>query len=188
MSRAADQWAAAKKKAREPKGNKNCLRMIALADAKKPRKKGPAGVQRARPGDATPKEHYSQARVATFLDWSGLIWCHIGNERVKKSEAGKLASQGIKRGVPDIMIYTPPPGGRLVGLAIELKRISRKAKSNPVAGASADQLEWGDKLQGCGWRWRVCYGHVEAIKEVCEVYGIELSKHERAIYLEEGLR
>ena len=187
MTTASEQWKAARERAKSPASGNAYERAVSSALDRSPRRVEVVKPKKksATRKDLTPLEHYSQARVATFLDWTGLLWCHVGNERVKKSEAGKLASQGIKKGVPDVLIFTPPPGGRLSGMAIELKRISRKAKSNPVEGASLEQLQWGDDLQGAGWRWRICYGHVEAIIEICEAYQIKLTKHERAIYLEE---
>ena len=59
-----------------------------------------------------------QKTLARFLDQYGVVWCHVANERqtsIKQSRGGryyspegnKLKSMGVKKGVPDVMIFEP---------------------------------------------------------------------------------
>lgn len=93
-----------------------------------------------------------QKTLARFLDQYGVVWCHVANERqtsIKQSRGGryyspegnKLKSMGVKKGVPDVMIFEPHGG--FVGLAIELKVGSNKP--------TPEQKWWLAKLQESGW-------------------------------------
>ena len=93
-----------------------------------------------------------QKTLARFLDQYGVVWCHVANERqtsIKQARGGryyspegnKLKSMGVKKGVPDVMIFEPHGG--FVGLAIELKVGSNKPTD--------EQKWWLAKLRESGW-------------------------------------
>jgi len=68
-----------------------------------------------------------------------------------------LKAQGMKSGVPDVVILSKPPkapGAR--GVAIELK-----VKGGKV---SAAQDEFLRRMRNCEWLTYVCYGSSEAIR------------------------
>jgi hypothetical protein len=72
---------------------------------------------------------------------------------------GKAKAEGVKAGVPDIMLPVPSwnyPGQiRYCGLFIELKR--------PKVGVTSEkQSDWLDYLNEAGYRCHVCYGWCEA--------------------------
>lgn len=98
--------------------------------------------------------------------------------------AMQLKAQGVKSGVPDILI--PVPSARTmdeatwkvyatqtkalhaqqvpyVGLAIELKVGKNKQ--------SAEQVRWQARFQQSGWRAVVCYGWEAAAKETVLYFG-----------------
>lgn len=93
-----------------------------------------------------------QKTVARYLDQSNVLWTHVANERktsVRQGrngkyyspEGSKLKQMGVKRGIPDVMIFESRGG--YAGLAIELKVGSNKP--------SDDQLMWMTQLKKWGW-------------------------------------
>lgn len=128
-----------------------------------------------------------QRWLAEYLDALGLVWCHVPNERplmghlrraliaalgreqgrkvaaaIGKTVGGILRGQGVKPGVQDVLIFTPPPGRPdVAGVAIELKE--------PGGTATRDQLDWLDWLDQCNWITEICYGWVEAAELVREL-------------------
>lgn len=109
----------------------------------------------------TPREDDEQRAVADFLDRIGVLWCHVPNELGQNRNyrrAAWLKSMGVKSGVPDILIFDPPPGvENYVGTAIELKRASKYTK------ATEKQKSWLEALRARGWAVAVCRGAGEAI-------------------------
>ena len=127
-----------------------------------------------------------QKTLARFLDQYGVVWCHVANERqtsIKQSRGGryyspegnKLKSMGVKKGVPDVMIFehwededtldvidgyanTVPING--FGIAIELKVQKRKP--------SGEQKLWLAALKERGWLTAVCYS-LDEVREVVSV-------------------
>ena len=93
-----------------------------------------------------PTEADEQKMLAQWLDMRGLLWCHVPNGGHRNIiTATKLKAQGVKAGVPDILIFTPPPKCReCVGTAVELKRT---VGSRPTPA----QREWLGALDECGW-------------------------------------
>lgn len=91
-----------------------------------------------------------QRQVAEYLDLRGLVWCHVANERCTTPQRGAfLKAQGVKAGVPDVLIFTAPRKRDYCrGVALELK-----AKGGRL---SEHQKQWGEALELCGWHWRVC--------------------------------
>jgi len=94
-----------------------------------------------------------QKTVARTLNLMGVLWTHPANERkttVKRGKNGKLYSpegsklkqMGVKKGVPDILIFDKIK--EFSGFAIELKAGSNKA--------SEHQLEWLSELEKRGWK------------------------------------
>jgi hypothetical protein len=70
----------------------------------------------------------------------------------------KLKAQGLRAGVPDLLIFTPPPiHPSAVGVALELKR---ESGSKP----SESQLWWLEQLEKRGWACSVRYGDVDAVR------------------------
>lgn len=105
-----------------------------------------------------PPEELVQLTVADWLDRHGIQWCHVPNEgRHKAQYRRKQARLGLKAGVPDVLIFDPPPARPdAVGTAIELKR--------RIGGTvSKAQQEWLDALRARGWVAEVCQGVNEAL-------------------------
>lgn len=128
-----------------------------------------------------PLERDEQVQVAQFLDavFGDTNWCHVPNERSSKRQAGRLSEEGAKSGVPDILIFkTPLPDPSVFyphppkGVAIELKRRSRKSTGDAQAGASVTQKLWIESMRRNGWIAEICYGADEAIGLVKKCYGI----------------
>lgn len=110
-----------------------------------------------------PSEQEEHSLLADWLDAHGLVWFHppLGGYR-RKVEAAILHGLGARAGVPDFIIFSPPP---LVpsarGAAIELKRRGRDQEL--FGGVSPEQHRWIAMLHVVGWCARVCYGADEAI-------------------------
>lgn len=82
---------------------------------------------------------------------------HVPNGgRRDKKEAASLKRQGLKAGVPDIVL--PVGRGGFLGLYIELK----VGKNKPTE----KQLEWIGKLQEENYFVKVCYGWREATEVI----------------------
>ena len=87
-------------------------------------------------------EDILQKRCAEYLDnYTNHIWAHIPNEAKRSFALAKhLQKQGMKAGIPDILIFD-------ARLAIELKANKNKP--------SQAQIGWFKALSSCGWR--VCW-------------------------------
>jgi hypothetical protein len=108
-------------------------------------------------------EQKIQEALAKHLDDLGILWTATANGGIRaKAAAAALKRSGVKRGVPDILIFTPPPSGVGVGLAIELKR-PRQGK-RPKGRVSDHQRIWMESLRATGWRAEVAYGFEHALE------------------------
>jgi hypothetical protein len=110
-----------------------------------------------------------QGRLASLLDRRCLTWCHVHNEGQRDASArGAALRRGLKRGVPDILIYQPFRWGSLnySGLAIEIKR----GDATPCA-VSDDQRRWLTELRSCGWMAEWARGYTEAERLIARAYG-----------------
>lgn len=88
---------------------------------------------------------------------------HIPNGGSRnKIEAHNLKLQGVKPGVPDLML--PVPRGCHHGLFIELKRTKG-------GRASEEQLVWLRSLNRLGYKAIICHGWAEAAEAIKEYLG-----------------
>lgn len=115
-------------------------------------------------------EVLTEAQEQIFLfQWEGLarqkypeikLLFHVPNGGKRDArEAVSLKKQGVKAGVPDLVL--PVARGGHFGLYVELK----VGRNKP----SALQLEWIEDLKVQGYFVKVCYGWIEA-SEVIENY------------------
>ena len=113
-----------------------------------------------------PSEHSEQVRLARYLDSLGVLWCAVPNSghgahgRQGAIRGARMRAEGLKAGVPDILVFDKPPGEgearpTCSGVAIELKRV----KGGRV---SEEQRRWLKDLSARGWVTRVCNGFDEA--------------------------
>jgi hypothetical protein len=109
-----------------------------------------------------PSERTEQLALARWLDLTGALWCHVGNERkCSPMQGAMLKALGVKAGIPDVLIFTPPPKASWpVGIAIELKSKSKSAR------VSDGQRSWLERLSACDWLTFVCHGADEAIRNL----------------------
>lgn len=110
-----------------------------------------------------PKEEQDQQALAELLDSLRLLWCHVPNEGKRKPQyQAKLKRLGLKSGVPDVIIFDPPPNcHNAKGAAMELKRV----KGGKL---SSNQESWLAELKNNGWKTAVCKGLDEAINKLKE--------------------
>jgi hypothetical protein len=123
-----------------------------------------------------PLEDDELVALARVLDAWGVLWAHIPNEatlaaalrRAPKHVAirywQRQRAKGVKKGVPDVLVFDAPPKGRefgMCGTAIELK--PRKDGKGRGKKPTADQDAWLTELRGRGWFAKVCHGADEAI-------------------------
>jgi hypothetical protein len=100
-------------------------------------------------------EKSAQARVISWLEARGIAVFHPANAGARNPHTA--ISQGIRAGVPDIIITSPaPPCGGYRMAAIEMKR----AHGGTV---SMEQMRWIDRHRADGWAVEVCEGAQAAI-------------------------
>lgn len=116
-----------------------------------------------------------QKELALILDDANLLWTATANGGKRdKRTAASLKAQGLKPGVPDILIFTPPPSGIGSGMAIELKRDQAAGKQR--GRLSPHQRIWLEELRSLGWRAEVAYGLNHAL-EILAGAGYILHSH-----------
>ena len=97
--------------------------------------------------------------IATHPELQLMLHIPNGGKR-KPIEARHLKEQGVKPGVPDILL--PVPRGKYHGLFVEMKR----TKGGVV---SAEQRAWLDRLRLQGYRAEVARGW-DAARQIIESY------------------
>ena len=116
-----------------------------------------------------PPEEMEQIALVQWLELHKIKYTHVPNEGKHKVQYRvKQKRLGVKSGVPDLLIFDPPPNyPDNVGTAIELKR--RKGGS-----VSQEQTAWLNILQERGWTVAVCKGAGKAIEFLEELgYGVK---------------
>lgn len=112
-------------------------------------------------GRETPTEDWEQTMLAKYLDLlfrDGKVkWTHPPNGGNRdKVTAARLKTHGVKKGVPDVLIFGAPPNyPEAPGVAIELKR-------REGGQTSKEQKDWLEHLENQGWCCSVCKGWEEA--------------------------
>lgn len=112
------------------------------------------------------KEASEHVHQVTLLNWfkskypeySDFIFAIPNGGLRHKSVAVKLALEGVKSGVPDLLL--PVPKGNYHGLFIELK--TEKGRASP------NQKIWIDRLNAQGYKAVVCKGWESAAKQISE--------------------
>ena len=101
-------------------------------------------------------EEREQMKLAAYLDGRKFLWCHVPNGgHRRKVVAASLKRQGVKSGVPDVLIFAP------IQAAIELKRKSG-------GSVSANQRKWLSALNDAGWEICIARGADKAIEWLVE--------------------
>lgn len=119
-----------------------------------------------------PPEAFEQRHLAAWLDsrqanGRPILWAHPPNGGHRnKVVAAKLKREGTKAGLPDVLIFTPPPKQKQTarGVAIELKRRNAKASDT-----TAEQRLWLEALASCGWVAFIAHGADDAINQLTEL-------------------
>lgn len=108
-------------------------------------------------------ERELQIECAKWLDSQGWLWFHPTSEGKRSGRYGAgLKTQGMKRGLPDILIFEPWEDGCVpgFGVAIELKTKRGRLKK--------EQRQWLTRLEARGWLTNVCRSLDEVVK-TCRV-------------------
>uniref|UniRef100_A0A6H1ZPD5 Putative VRR-NUC domain-containing protein n=1 Tax=viral metagenome TaxID=1070528 RepID=A0A6H1ZPD5_9ZZZZ len=125
------------------------------------------------PKEFCPLEETEQITLASWLDWNHVLYCHVPNGGYRHPvTANRFKAQGVKAGVPDILIFDRPypveDGTHYVGIAIELKR-----KDKSLGRLSANQAHWISALRERGWLCNAFYGADAAIEYLKSLgYGV----------------
>ena len=105
-------------------------------------------------------EEGHQKALAQWLDLRGLNWFHPPNGGQRNAiVAAKLKAQGVKAGVPDVIITSRIPSRPDVrGGGLELK--------TPRGTLRQAQRDWLDALEQDGWVCLVGYGWKDAVEQI----------------------
>lgn len=115
-----------------------------------------------------PSEHSEQVAVIQWADLQplgggynvGAFLFAVPNGGVRSKITAKLLqAEGVRAGVPDLMLAVPR-GGKS-GLFIEMKRAKKS-----LSKVSDAQKDWHKRLTFAGYAVAVCYGADEAIKTI----------------------
>lgn len=105
-------------------------------------------------------EQREQILLSRLLDAARLTWCHVPNGGRRDQRAARMmVASGAKAGVPDVLLFSPPPSlPACVGTALELK--TQKGELSP------EQRGWLEALGRLGWATVVAYGWEDAIEQL----------------------
>ena len=112
--------------------------------------------------EIVPTEHEEQVRLVSWCDLMAdrghkdydMIFAVPNGGARSKATAGKLRAEGVKAGVPDLML--PVPRGGYAGLFIEMKR--RKGGT-----VRPEQKWWAERLMRQGFKCIICRGADEGM-------------------------
>ena len=95
------------------------------------------------------------------LQYPSVLFCHIANERgTNLKRGGEMKRMGVRRGMPDLMIFKTKIEDDEFGLKISPGlAIELKIKPNKL---TKDQQDVLDKLKKERWETKVCYSFDEA--------------------------
>lgn len=120
-------------------------------------------------------ESEEQRVLAQWLDLNHICWAHVPNGRLRNPIVGAfLKAEGVKRGLPDVLIFDPPPmQAHLHGAALELK--SEGGRATP------EQRAWLEALAERGWATHIVVGATAAIEYLtrCLGYGARANRHRK---------
>lgn len=104
-------------------------------------------------------EAREQRALAKWLDAVGVLWAHVPNGGNRDKVTGaNLKAEGAKAGVPDVLIFTPPPlHPNAPGVALELK-------APEGAKPSDEQMAWLERLAAQGWLTAWARGFAPAVE------------------------
>ena len=74
--------------------------------------KGAGPKKKRRAKSDIPTEREEQVKLAKYLDSLGLLWCHVPNEghggygKGAQIKGARLRAEGLKSGVPDVLIFS----------------------------------------------------------------------------------
>lgn len=118
--------------------------------------------------ESIPTEAQECTALAQWLNRANVLYTHVplGGLRDRKA-AAMLRNMGAKRGVPDYLIFTPPPawwraggpGRAFRGVALEMKRRKGGSLSDP-------QKWWIAQLKLAGWHVIVARGAGDAVAQL----------------------
>lgn len=113
-----------------------------------------------------PLEDAEQRTVASWLNACPVRWFHVPNGRKRGKLVGvQLKREGVKPGVPDNWILTPPPNRPdAIGAVFEMKR-----RGSAYRKPSGAQKGWLDYLAGCGFITFDAAGADAAIRRLLEL-------------------
>jgi hypothetical protein len=86
------------------------------------------------------------------------------DQRSKAIRGGQLKAEGVKKGVPDIMLPAPWGDRKYCGLLIEMKRPTTEAQRK--GATSAEQDDWIAYLRSAGYAVSVCFDWIAAAKDI----------------------
>lgn len=114
-----------------------------------------------------PTEHAEQVKIIQWFDRQypkgdvRLFAVPNGGQR-HPAVAKKLKDEGVRKGVPDLMLLAPRGG--YAGLVIELKRIKWSA-------TTTEQVGWLNHLNAQGFKAVICKGGDAAIETIKSYLG-----------------
>lgn len=113
-------------------------------------------------------EEDEQASLFAWATWNYSrfpelrLMFHIANGGHRHAAvAAKMKAQGVKPGVPDILL--PVARGGFHGLFLEMKAAHHRPKRGGMGGLSELQAHWISELRNQGYRCEVAYGRDEAV-------------------------
>lgn len=116
-----------------------------------------------RSGEKYSTEAEEQAELARRLDSAGLVWFAVPNGGSRHVlEARNLVRQGVKSGVPDLVILSPTPAAPR-GVALELKRAPPVGTLGDVR---PDQWAWLARFEAEGFRTLVGLGWRDSVRQL----------------------
>ena len=146
-----------------------------------------------------PSEAQEQEQLCKWLTAKNVCYFAVPNGGLRLKRTGaQLKKQGVKAGVPDLLIIDHPNmvvDGEIVkfvGVALELKRQSERPKElaedlrdQPFKGASESQRAWLNRFSKRGWISFVAYGALDAMLKLvaCGILPIESFNDEERLLL-----
>lgn len=121
-------------------------------------------------GEKYPTEAEEQAELGRRLDSAGLVWFAVPNGGSRHVlEARNLKRQGVKTGVPDLVILSPAKGAPR-GVALELKRAAPVGRLEDVR---PEQWAWLARFEAAGFLTVVGLGWRDSVRQL-QLLGYEV--------------